>query len=358
MSCSDLPFGSEFSRAQIDLAVLLELAQDHSADWKAFEEAVRDRYFAAYKTSDYNKGKLSNNTKLSLRAYGLIGKNDTTLTGTGQELYEIRKDLPALHKTFAQHILKNCHGMTFVQCLLDMQVAGEHINLTELRRWFQERGITVPRGGKHMSTLRLWLEKAGVFVAGYRVDQSRLNDILGLSLEEFEALAALSPEQRAYLKALANIDGGGPHFSNDIEKLASATYGIAFNEKNLPKQVLYRLRDAGYIEMERGTKQAGRGANPFLVTATCKLTADIIRPLIEQLEQQSQADLRPLLRKPLKEIRAELNSKNRHIRGLALEALAFKLMRRIDLTVFVYRGDSTSADVGAEFFLNSHAEAY
>ena len=26
--------------------------------------------------------------------------------------------------------------------------------------------------------------------------------------------------------------------------------------------------------------------------------------------------------------------------------------------VFVYRGDSTSAEVGAEFFLNSHAEAY
>ena len=28
------------------------------------------------------------------------------------------------------------------------------------------------------------------------------------------------------------------------------------------------------------------------------------------------------------------------------------------LEVFVYRGDSTSAEVGAEFFLNSHAEAY
>ena len=28
------------------------------------------------------------------------------------------------------------------------------------------------------------------------------------------------------------------------------------------------------------------------------------------------------------------------------------------LIVFVYRGDSTSAEVGAEFFLNSHAEAY
>ena len=30
----------------------------------------------------------------------------------------------------------------------------------------------------------------------------------------------------------------------------------------------------------------------------------------------------------------------------------------INPQVFVYRGDSTSADVGAEFFLNSHAEAY
>ena len=337
MSRSDLPFGSEFSPAQIDLAVLLDLAQEHGADWKAFEAAVRDRYFADYNTSDYNKRKLANNTKLSMRAYGLIGKKDTTLTGTGQALYEIRKDEPALYKTFARHILKNCHGMTFVQCLLDMQVADEHINLTKLRRWLQERGITVPRGGKHMSTLRLWLETAGVFVSGYRIDQSRLNDILDLSLEEFEALAAFSPEQRAYLKALANIDGGGPHFSNDIEKLASATYGISFNEKNLPKQVLYPLRDAGYIELERGTKDAGRGAKPFLVTATAKLAADIITPLIEQLEQQSQADLRPLLRKPLKEIRTKLNSKDRHIRGLALEALAFKLMRLVDLVYVATR---------------------
>ena len=30
----------------------------------------------------------------------------------------------------------------------------------------------------------------------------------------------------------------------------------------------------------------------------------------------------------------------------------------LSIAVFVYRGDSTSADVGAEFFLNSHAEAY
>ena len=34
------------------------------------------------------------------------------------------------------------------------------------------------------------------------------------------------------------------------------------------------------------------------------------------------------------------------------------LLAGLFYAVFVYRGDSTSAEVGAEFFLNSHAEAY
>ena len=104
MTQSDLPFGSEFSPAQIDLPVLLELAHEHAADWKAFEVAVRDRYFAENKTSDYNKGKLANNTKLSMRAYGLIGEKDATLTETGLALYGIRADDAALYESFARHI--------------------------------------------------------------------------------------------------------------------------------------------------------------------------------------------------------------------------------------------------------------
>ena len=114
-----------------------------------------------------------------------------------------------------------------------------------------------------------------------------------------------------------------------------------------PSRFLYPLRDAGYLDLERGTKQAGRGAKPFLVAATDKLAADVITPLIEQIEYQTHADLRPLLRKPLTEIRDELDSKNRHIRGLALEALAFKLMRLIDLDYVATRLRG-SATAGAE----------
>ena len=332
MPRSDLPFGSEFSPDQIELPVLLVLAHEHGADWKnGFENAVRDRYFAAHRTSDYNKSKLANNTKLSMRAYGLIGQRDATLTEVGNALYDLREDEAVLYEAFAGHILKNCHGMNFVQCLIDMQAAGQKTDLTTLRRALAERGIVVPRGGKHMSTLRLWLEKAGVFVSGYRIDQGRLNEILGIGSEDFEELAVLSSEQRAYLKALANVDGGGPYPSNDIEQLAATTYGVTFNEKGLPKQVLYPLRDAGYIDLVRGTREGGRGAKPFLVTTTEKLAADVITPLLTQLDRQTRPDLRLLLRKSLREVREELESEDRHIRGLALEALAFKLMRFIDL---------------------------
>ena len=40
MNRSDLPFGSEISPQQVDLARLLALAHKNGKDWKAFEAAV------------------------------------------------------------------------------------------------------------------------------------------------------------------------------------------------------------------------------------------------------------------------------------------------------------------------------
>ena len=139
MARSDLPFGSEFSPAQIDLANLLELAHKHGPDWKAFENAVRERYFSANRTTDYNKSKLANNTKLSLRSYGLIGQRDTTLSEAGEALYAVRGDERLLYERFARHILKHCQGMNFVQCILDLHAAAEKIDLNKLRSYVATR---------------------------------------------------------------------------------------------------------------------------------------------------------------------------------------------------------------------------
>jgi site-specific DNA-methyltransferase (cytosine-N4-specific) len=343
---SDLPFGSEFSPSQIELPEVLEFAKQNGGDWKAFEAAVKSRYFSQNATNDYNRGKLANNTKLGMIAYGLVDR-DARLTEYGEMLYALRGQPDRLLAELARHILLNLHGITLVQCVQDIQSAGETVDLVKLREWLEERGIHFPRGGKHPSMMRLWLEKAGVFTSGWNVSAAKLKELVGASTEEIEALAGLSAEQRAFLKTLANMAGAGPFQSNEIEKLANATYGVRFNEKGLPKQVLYPLEKAGFVTLVRGTKEAGRGAKPFSVQPTEKLQKEIVTPLLEQLEKQTSSDLRPLLRKSMRDILADLKAKDTHTRGLALEALAFKLMRLLDMDYVAtrLRGSATG---GAE----------
>lgn len=102
--------------------------------------------------------------------------------------------------------------------------------------------------------------------------------------------------------------------------------------------------------MKGATKAAGRGARSFLVTATEKFKADFVAPLNEQLERQARAEIRPLLRKSLKEIRAELNGSDPYARGIALEALGIKVMRLIDFAYVATRVRGTATG-GAEVAL-------
>jgi len=328
MPKSDLPFGSEFSPSQIDLKRVLELLHENQGNEKAFEKAVQTLYFDKNNStaSAYNRAKLANNTKLGVRAYGLIDDKGM-LTSVGRELYELRDHEKALHERLARHILLNLHGTSVVQCVQDMQAAGETVTLVSLRQWLLERGVLFPRGGKHPSIMRLWLEKAGVFAKdSWRVAEAVLQSVRGIGTEELEALAKLPVGQRFFLRALLNLGTGGPFSASDVEQLATATYGFKFNEKGLAKEILYPLQTAGYITMEKTT----RAKSPS-ITITGKLLKEVFEPLLTQLEKQTSDDLRPLLRKPLAEIVDELKSEDRHVKGLALEALAFKLMRLIDL---------------------------
>ena len=329
MKKSDLPFGSEFSPSQIELPTVLEFASVYGGDWHAFERAVRIAYFEGHQTTDYNRGKLANNTKLGMIAYGIIDR-DAALTSFGQEMLALKDDDSALYERLAKHILLNLHGMTLVRCIQDMVAAGERVNLTTLREGLAARGIHFPKGGKHPSMMRLWLAKAGIFVGKrWQVNSHRVEEVLGIDPDEFEVLANFTPAQRAFLRTLANMGTTEPQRANDIVKLASATYGVKFPEKSLPKLVLNALKDSGYITTEKTT--TGRGAKPFQVTPTQKLIGDVVEPLLEQLKGQTDPKLLALLRTPLSAILEEMKSKDRYRAGIALEALAFKIMRLLDM---------------------------
>jgi len=291
---------------------------------------VRRRYFDLHDTSDYNKGKLANNTKLSMIAYDIIDRK-AVLTDFGESLYHLRNDYVTLVNALAKYILLHKFGLTLIECIRDMESASAKITLTSLRKWLDDRGIHFPRGGRHPSTMRLWLEEAKIFYDTWRINEKKLEIIIGAPLSNILELSLLSEEQRSFLRTLSNIYENKPLLSNEIEKLATATYGTKFNEKNLPKQVLYPLQDKGYITLTRGTKKRGRGAKPFYVEFTEKLERDIIEPMLIQIDKQIHVEIRPYLRKSFDELLVEMKSSNRYLKGLALEALAFKVMRLLGL---------------------------
>ena len=327
---SDLPFGSEFSPSQIELPVLLDLVALHDGNQKALQKAIQARFFASHGGGNAkNQKTLAMNCRLGMKAYGLIDEN-ASLTDFGWNLYELKDDEANLYEALARHILLHRHGMGLVQCIRDMTAAGEAVNLTTLREGLDARGIAYPRGGKHPSMMKLWLEKAGVFVGGrWQIDELRLQTVLGTTRDDFGLLARFSSEQRAFLQALANTGVTEPQPSNEIAKLGAVTYGVKFPEKSLPKLVLGALADAGYITVTKTTE--GRGAKPFMVAPTDKMVTDVVMPLLDQLKDQIDPKLRDLLRKPLADILVEIDSEDRYIGGLALEAMAFKLMRLLDM---------------------------
>lgn len=330
MEVNKLPFGSGFSPSQIDLITVLEIARSSSGLAK-LEAAIRKKYVDRKKgLSEDNAQKLAMNTRLGMQKYGVI-THDCSLSEIGEKLLSLKGDSAALYEEMSRHILLKLNGIALVTCIQDMESAGERVNATKLREWLGERGISVPRGGTHANIMRLWLEKSGVFTGGWRINQQCLEKILGVDGESIEALLQLSPEQTAFLKTIANSFPEQTIPSNQVERLATATYGVKFNEKMLPSTVLYPLEKAGFITLTRGTKASGRGAKPFMIATTKKFDDEVLLPLLEQSERLLNLELRKFMRKPLKDILKELQHKDKHIKGLALEALAIKIMRLVDL---------------------------
>lgn len=341
---SDIPFGAQFSPNQVELRSLLKICQENEGDREKITQEILKSFFQNKGQDDYNRKKLAGNTFLALKAYKIIDEKGN-LTEVGRKLAEIESE-EDLYSAFAKHILLELRGLDLIQTSKDMQVHAEPFCLVSFRRWLLERGVKVPRGVSHMSSMRLWLEKAGVVTSsGWDTDTEKLQRTLGTSTEGVDELASLSEEQKTFLKTMANLGIAKPTPSNEIEKLASQLYGTQFNEKELPKRVLYPLQEKGFIKVVKQTE--GRGAKPFLVSPTEKLDKTVVAPLLDALEKQVGSHIRVLLQKPLTQIIKEVASNDKYIKGLALEGLAFHIMRLIDLTYIATRLRGTATG-GAE----------
>jgi site-specific DNA-methyltransferase (cytosine-N4-specific) len=243
-------------------------------------------------------------------------------------------DRDRLYAALAKHILLDLKGIDLLRAVSDMKVARLETKLVDIARELERRGIHVPESGTHISSMREWLEAAKVLDGQWGVNEDKLRDLIGHGLDQIDEMGQFSPEQRAFVEALAAMPGDGPFNSAEVARLATAQHNVVYDPKNLRYQVLFPLRDSGYLEVTKTT--AGRGAKPYMVKPSSKFNREFIVPVLQALAKA--ASVPPdILRRSLSEIVADLSSPKKDVKGKALEILAVNVCRILGLQIVGWR---------------------
>ncbi|MHB8599009.1 MAG: restriction endonuclease [Ktedonobacteraceae bacterium] len=343
MPKSDIPMGSEFGPNQVDLVKVLGLARKHTGNGEEFIKAIASEYKWPLKTAK--------NTRLSMRKYLLLDEDDQ-LTDIGQTLLGLKEQPEEMYAEFARHILLHLRGVDVVNAIDTLIKAGEQPTQLTIGDLLNAQGIYVSKSSTHISKLCGWLRYAEVFHAEGKfdsLDMGRVAQLIGATQVETDFLADMPEDQRAVLKALCNlpmttIPDQEPLLANKVMEYSETLYGVTFNPKNFPREVLEPLASAGYITLEKQTKATGEEAKnrlqvsgkPYLIYRTEKFANEYLEALVDALANTGLA-VRQFLRKPLSEILQEMQSEDTGLKGKALEALAFYFMRLLGLEFKAWR---------------------
>jgi hypothetical protein len=190
-----LPEANEFSPGQVELGRVLDLAAKHAGNREAIIEAIRAEWFseaAAGRATEAEQTQQqrtrANNVLIGMKGYGLFDLKASTLTPAGEAL---RKE-PTGEKraaAFAAHILRECEGVAVLEAIRSMQRRGDKVTKATLQSELERHGFKLPRATTHHTKLLQWLREAHL-LDKYEIDEVKVADLLGTSLETLEGWAA------------------------------------------------------------------------------------------------------------------------------------------------------------------------
>ncbi|WP_191967097.1 MULTISPECIES: restriction endonuclease [Haloferax] len=327
-----------------ELPVVLELVNEYQGELSEFDEAVAERFLADSKNPEDRKGNLRYGLGTK-SGYGIVNES-FEFTEIGEELYALRDDEDALYRRFAQYILLECDGLKLIEIVDDMHASGEKPTLPKISDAFEEHyGMYTHETTSDVSQMRAWLNKVGIIGTGhdYGIGWDVIEDLIGLDSDGLLELSELTPEHRAFLKALARIDPKKPMPNSIVADIAENAYGVSIPKKSIVKDVLKPLQDSGYIEYVNPSNVSGK---PNLVKTTDQFENDVLVPLLDDVSERVGIP-RHIIRKTFEEVYEEMDADSKHEKGLALEVLGVKLGRLLGLEFegWHVRGRSTG---GAE----------
>jgi len=336
-------YGHQFEPKTMKLSEILQLCAECQPDRSRLEAEIRERYYSDHSQQndsqqDENRRKLAMNTFLSLRAYKLvesISPNDEyKLTDIAQEILKKRDALDEATKLFARHILTNLTGMSLLKAVEAINTRGDKPTLELIAYELQEMGYSLSSNSIYVSTMRQWLEEAGVFEGQYEINWDCVYDILELDKDYVDELYTLTPEQKYFLLAMIQMSITTLTKWNQIARYATSVYKIRLPSKTFVKDIIKPLCEVGLIETERTT--GGRGAKPNLVKLTQKAERELLSRLLESIAQLTEVTQTELNRS-FEDVLADLAHQDKHIKGKALELLAIWMIRLTSLRFTKWR---------------------
>ena len=323
MSDFKMPYGAEFSPEKIKIKELLKLAKKHEGD--ASNELVKEiakKYFN-------NNQAMGGNCKNSMVAYDILESGGgVSLSPFGNELILIRKEAD-IYEAMAKRILTYLNGLMFIEAIRTVSESGERPTIVNITEMLNMMGCeTLPKTNKHVPTMKKWLEKANV-LNGWDIKEKKLESIVGIEDEEIDVLKGLNHAQICFVRALCNSDNGSFQNAAKIRDLAKASFNVAFEEKSFAANIIRPLEEKGIIEKKASTGTHGGNAAEVRLIGSVK--ADVLAPVIRQIEVIAGKEVIKYIQKPLDVLRVEMDDADTHVKGLALEAFAIKMMRIVDL---------------------------
>lgn len=333
---SAIPVGTQFSPDLIDLPEFLTAICRSSGDKKAMEAAIwKPPVRVATKRGNPTR-RVSSLPLESAKQYGLLEGDDYTATDLARRLSGLSGQ--QVYDEFARHVLLNRGGLRVVeaaqQMALDEPESGVSITGDSLAAYLTDQGFTVIVHNTAINSLRLWLARAGVFgPSDWKVNPDAKARLVGLSDTEIAALVGLSEEQREFALALCRIHPDGPYQAATVRDNAERSLGRRLDRSSLPL-LMEPLKTAGFIDYSSGGTRGGKSAEVWLLP---KFHAEILEPFLRDATGQLDSALTEYYKRDLTQIYADLDSPDTYVKGLALEAYAIQIMRRLGLRFVRWR---------------------
>ena len=351
-----LPWTGEFSAGKLGDSALgdaLAIVEKHEGNSEAIVEALRNRWltgacqkWAVPSERRVCQNNLANNIVIGMASYGLVSLQHRHLTDFGRDLLAL--DPSERFDRFAEHILRNHCGIELLDAVRTLRKRGEAPALKTVRSQLRAAGLDVAHNNSDASKVRQWLEPAGVIDKKWNIDEVKVAELLGTSLDALDEWHALTRSQQAVittLQRLARVRGLVPVSATQLQKFVRSEHGELLDEGSLKAKVWAPLDASGWIIHD--VKTAGRGGKGGTITPTRK-TCDIELDLAVAMNPSNlPPDLRASLGTSLTKIHVDLASSDRHVKGIALELLALNIASDLGLTPLQLRVRGTKTG-GAE----------